>query len=135
MSRLLAVDWGEKRVGLAISNPERSLVRTLERLQVRGYRDAVSKILTITHREHCNEVLLGLPLNMDGSEGESARRVRKLGATLVSKGLSVYYTDERLSSEAAEAMIRDEPSRSQEEVDSLAAATFLKQYLESHGSA
>lgn len=84
----------------------------------------------------CESVLLGLPLNMDGSTGPQAQKVMDFGAVLEKAGLTVHYQDERLTTVTAEAVLigsgvcREDRRR---HVDKLAAAVILEQWLASQG--
>lgn len=132
MSRVLAVDWGTRRVGLAVSDPTGLLARPLPTLSVRGARHAEELVTETARREEADLVVLGLPLNMDGSAGDSAARARALGAALVRAGFSVDYVDERLSSEEAVLYLRErgETRPPKTRVDQIAALLLLQEYLE-----
>lgn len=131
---VLAVDWGTRRLGLAVSDPLGTLARPLPTLQVRGAADAQTQILAALETHEAASVLLGLPLNMDGSEGPSAVRVRALGAALIAAGCRVGYTDERMSSEDAMTFLRERGERRPEKarVDQVAALLLLQAYLDGH---
>lgn len=132
MSRVLAVDWGTRRVGLAVSDPTGLLARPLPTLAVRGARDAEAQVLETARREEADLVVLGLPLNMNGSPGESAARARALGDALERAGYPVDYVDERLSSEEAVHFLRErgETHPAKTRVDQVAALLLLQEYLE-----
>ncbi len=131
MTRVLAVDWGTKRVGLAVSDPTGLVARPLPTLAVRNAREAASKVLETARETGADLVLVGLPLNMDGSEGASAARARKLGEALAGGGFAVRYLDERLTSEAARDFLRErgETRPAPERVDQAAALLLLEEHL------
>ena len=132
MNRLLAVDWGTKRVGLAVSDPGRSLARALPTLAVRGFRDTLKRLEEIAVREGIGEILVGLPLLLSGEEGDSARRARKLARALEVRGYRVTLRDERWTSEAARDLLRDQGVRRPRpgRLDAVAAVLLLQEYLD-----
>jgi putative Holliday junction resolvase len=132
VSRILAVDWGTQRVGVAISDPGGVLARSLPTLVVRGPRDALVQVAALARREGAAVILIGLPLHLSGEPGESARAARKLGAGLSAEGFRVLYRDERLSSEKARDLLRERGERRPEpgRVDAMTAALLLQEHLD-----
>ena len=134
---MLAVDSGERRVGLAISDETRLLARPLVVLR----RDTttghlIQQLAAIVEREGVGQLVVGLPLNVDGSEGRQARRARAF-ADLLARTLPapVALWDERLSTREAEEVVRQQGRstrrvRVRGELDAVAAAVFLQQYLD-----
>lgn len=135
MSRVLAVDWGTKRVGLAVSDPSGTVARPLPTLSVRSARDAEEQVAAVAKREEVDRVVVGLPLHMNGSGGTSARRARRLGEALRKAGLAVDYLDERLTSEEAREFLRRRGERQPDRtrVDQVSALLLLREYLASEG--
>lgn len=135
-SRLLGIDPGRKRIGVAISDPLRLTAQGLETISITSRADAIGRIKLLAELHEIRALVLGLPLNMDGSEGESAREARRLGAALgKSLGLPVYLWDERLTTlEADRLMMSAGLSRKKRSgrVDSLAAQIILQSYLDAH---
>ena len=126
MTPVLGVDWGHKRIGLAVSDSSRTLARPLATLDTQGYRHSVSLVVEHARQVEAEVIVVGLPLLSEGEEGESARRARKLGDSLASKGFTVVYHNERFSSQ-------DAPGRPGAEalgVDAAAAALVLQAYLD-----
>lgn len=132
MSRVLAVDWGTRRVGLAVSDPMGFLARPLPTARVGSAAQVVDVVDAAARQESADELLLGLPLHMEGDEGTSARRVRDLGAALSERGWTVRYRDERLTSEDALAWLRERGETRPEKtrVDQVAALLLLQGFLE-----
>ena len=133
--RILALDVGAKRIGMAISDELGWTALGLETL-VRGrVREDVAHVARVAAGHGAVLVLLGLPLNLDGSEGPQAEYVRDFGERLRSRaGLRVEYWDERLSSVAAEQLLASQERRSNRgkgDVDRVAAAIILQEYLNS----
>jgi putative Holliday junction resolvase len=131
VSRVLAVDWGTRRVGLAVSDPLGLLARPLPTAAVTGARDAVRAVCVAAAAEEAEIVLLGLPLHASGEEGESAFRVRRMGRSLETRGFSVIYRDERWTSQEADAFLaeRGERDPAPGRRDQVAALLLLNAYL------
>ena len=138
---MLGVDAGERRVGLALSDESRLLASPVTVLDRRhGLAPVLDSVLDLTRREHVTHIVVGLPLNADGSEGTQARRARDFArvATRVT-GLPVEMWDERLSTREAEAIVRAQGRkvrrvRQRGELDAIAAAAILQDYLDHSGS-
>ena len=131
--RIVALDIGDVRIGIAVSDPSRTIATPVEVLTRVGWGPDTRKIKEICDRYETSVVLSGLPLNMDGSEGFQAEKVRGLCARLEEAGLTVLFQDERLSTVAAEeALLEGNLSRAERKarVDKVAAAVFLQEWLD-----
>ena len=131
--RLLALDLGTQRVGAAVTDELRISVRTLPYLPRTNWKKFVWDVAQLCKRYDAKGVVVGLPLNLDGSEGkaatESRRQARNLALTI---GLPVYLQDERLTSQTATELLRAEQSSNseiKELVDSESAAIILQDFL------
>ena len=132
--RIVCLDIGDVRIGVAVSDPTGALASPVEVVRRVGWGPDVRKIREICDRYETDRVLSGLPLNMDGSEGFQAEKVRAFCEQLEKAGLRVAFQDERLSTVSAEeALIEGGVSRAgrRQVVDKVAAAVILQQYLES----
>ena len=132
MTRWLALDHGSRRIGLAVGDDETGMAFARPALRRRGAAD-VKAVAELAARESTRQVLVGLPLLMDGREGSQAATVRRFGLALEGLGLTVTYADERLSSwEAREELnaARRRPSRASGALDSTAARLILQHYLD-----
>ena len=131
--RILAVDYGSKNIGLATCDELGVAVRPLPSFPNRGRRDLLACLKSEALQGAVVEIVVGLPRNMNGSEGPAAARVRRLIADLARElGLAVRGVDERLSTvEATEIWRRLSPRRQRacRTVDSLAAALILERFL------
>lgn len=131
MSRVLAVDPGTVRVGLAVSDP---LGISAQPLDVVDAAEAVERIALLCTQLKVDEIIVGLPVTEGGEEGEPARRARNLAAEIEAKtGLSVTTVDERYTSRMAERMMGEAgiDSRARRgRVDKVAAAVLLRGYLD-----
>ncbi|MDP2873950.1 MAG: Holliday junction resolvase RuvX [bacterium] len=134
--RFLGVDYGEKRVGVALGVG--GLARSLTTLENLSEPDLIKKILTLCQEEQIEELVVGLPLNEDGSESNQAKLNKAFGQRLQeAAGLPVQYWDESLTSgEAlAEAIANGTPQKRRRSLDGQAAAIILQEFLEAQGSA
>jgi putative Holliday junction resolvase len=131
--RIVAVDWGRRRTGLAVSSPDGTYALGLA--PHIGPPDA--RVLAERIRaERPDRVVVGLPLRMDGTEGDTAAEVRAFADALEHElGVPVELWDERLTSEAARGMIRGVPlSRRKKRVlvNTVSAQVILQSYLDAH---
>jgi putative Holliday junction resolvase len=138
MSRIMALDYGERRIGVAVTDPTRTIAAPLTALvRRRGKRPPWAEILRLVEEQEVEELVVGLPLDMAGNEGEWTAEVRAFGAALARRtGLPVHWVDERLSSVEAERVVRGMGlKKSQREdkgrIDAMAAALILQDFLES----
>lgn len=133
--RIVCLDIGDVRIGVAVSDPTGTIASPVEVIQRIGWGPDVQKIKAICDRYETNRILSGLPLNMDGSEGFQAQKVRDFCRQLEARGLNVVFQDERLSTVAAEdALIEGGISRQgrKQHVDKVAASVILQQWLETN---
>ena len=131
--RILCLDVGEARIGVAVSDPERRIASPVEVIHRKGWGPDSKRVKALCDQYETDEVLSGLPLNMDGSEGFQARSVRDFCRQLEKHGLKVLFQDERLTTVTAEELlIADNMSRSErkQNVDKIAAAVILRQWLD-----
>lgn len=132
--RFLAIDLGDKRTGLAIGDDETRLASPLTVVEVaRGA--ALIDALADAIKEHAPDaIVLGLPLNMDGTEGPQAKLVREFGEQLRTRcDLELHYHDERLTSFAADQQMAGSGRTHKQKKrlrDALAAAEILRGFLE-----
>jgi putative holliday junction resolvase len=130
--RYLAIDYGLKRTGLAICDAAETIASPYSVLQ--GQKDLVQRIGRVVASENIEAIVLGLPLNMDGSEGPQARKVRAFARQLEAQiRIPVHLQDERLSSFGAEEKLEAiglSRSKQRERLDALAAAEILHAFLE-----
>jgi len=134
VSRILAIDHGTVRIGLAISDPLRIFAKPLKVIPNQGFRAVSTQILDLIKDQEVGMVLLGLPLAIDGSKTPKTLEVEKFGEKLMQLlEVELIFWDERYSSSEAEAELRKlgyswQESRSLR--DAMAAAMILKNYLE-----
>jgi putative Holliday junction resolvase len=132
--RYLAIDLGEKRTGIAAGDDVTGIVSPIEVIdQPRGAAlDARLDSIIQGHRP--DAIVIGLPLNMDDTEGPAAKSARQFGESLRQRrGIEVHYQDERLTSHAAEQQLSGTGrtrKRKRELRDALAAAEILRDYID-----
>ncbi len=135
--RWLGIDLGERRIGLALSDP---LEITAQSHSVYERRNSLKQDLAFLQdfiiKQEVEGVVLGLPKNMNGTEGPMAEKVRAFGRELVEKvKLPLVFWDERLSTTSAgKVLLEADLSRKKrkQKIDQLAAAIILQNYLDSH---
>lgn len=133
--RLISVDWGEVRIGLALSDESQFLATPLETLVRRpGKRFPMLRFTAIVAEHQPVGVVVGLPLTGEGQEEASAVSARELAGTIGGRtGLPVELWDERMSTARALGLIREQGGTTRgrrEDVDALAAAVLLQHYLD-----
>ena len=133
--RTLALDYGEARIGVAISDPDGLLAQPLETIATRpGDAGALARIAELVKTREVEQIVIGLPLHMDGRRGPEVERTRAFGERVRGlTGVPVEYLDERWTSrEAAAALDAAGVSRKKQRgrVDAIAAALLLRTFLE-----
>jgi putative Holliday junction resolvase len=136
--RILAIDHGTKRIGIAISDELKMIAQPLEFIPAEPFASFLSRLKELLRDKEVEMVLVGLPRNMDGSYGSSALKVQDFIAVL--KGaitVPIQTWDERLTSALAnrfliEGNVRREKRK--EKVDKMAAAILLQSYLDSRAA-
>lgn len=132
--RVLGIDYGTVRVGLAISDPMGIIAHPLETIQVTSLKKTVEAIAAVIEKNKVEKVVVGLPKHMSGDESESSKKARELGTALQERvKIPLAYYDERMSTCAAErAMIDADVSRKKrrEKIDTVAASIILQSYLD-----
>ena len=135
MTRILSVDFGRRRIGLAVCDELQISVRGLPTLKVRNFSDSVAQVAQVAGDEAVGEVVIGLPLNMDGSRGEMASDVENFASQLaVLSNRPVRTFDERLSSVGAKRELDAMQAKKRKgEIDRMAAVLILETYLQHKG--
>ena len=133
--RVMAIDYGDQRIGLAVSDPTGLLCGEAWTMQEWNMERASQRIAEEAARREVDTLVLGLPKNMDGSEGPRAEKSRAFAALLeADSGLSVVLWDERRSSIEAHAILHAAGKKEKvhrRTVDAVAAALILQGYLDS----
>lgn len=132
--RCMAIDYGEKRVGLALSEERGELALPWKTLEYRGDAATAAAIVAEASSAAVTTLVLGLPLSLNGSEGTAALRVRRLGAAIAARAaMPIVYWDERFTTAAAQRSLQQmevRGKRQRQVVDQVAAALLLQSYLD-----
>jgi putative Holliday junction resolvase len=133
--RILALDHGTKRVGVAISDELKMIAQPLEFIPAEPVADFLERLKELIQQKEVELLLLGLPRNMDGSYGPAALKVQEFAAVLKDKiAVPVKLWDERLTSAQAQRFLiqgKVRREKRKEKVDQTAAAILLQSYLDS----
>jgi len=136
--KILGIDYGEKRIGLALSDPSNTVARSLKVLKRNGTRKLLGEIKAVVDQNKIEKIVIGLPKNMNGSLGEKGNEVLAF-VKILEKVVKVPIVtwDERLTTVSAEKVLRQaELSRKKRKdiLDKLSACIILQNYLDSIGS-
>ncbi len=130
--RYLAIDYGDKRTGLAICDHAETIASPLAVIQ--GQKDLLKKIADVVETENVEAIVLGLPLNMDDSQGPQARLIFKFADQLKEHlNIPIHFQDERLSTFSAEGKLAPADftrGKKRKWLDAIAAAEILEEFLE-----
>jgi putative Holliday junction resolvase len=132
--RVLAVDWGERRIGLAVSDPGGVLATGLDTLAVRGLADALDRVSAVARGCEAERVVVGMPLLLSGARGEAAEAAQRFADALAGRlDIPVETYDERLTSALSERRLREagvRTGRARHKVDQGAAIALLESFLQ-----
>ena len=134
MSRILAVDWGERRIGLAISDPLGMIASPAGHIERRaGKRPPIAKVIARAQELEATSFVLGLPLDGEGDDTPRATEVRAIAAEIEKRtGMRVELVDERYTTSAARRAVREMGGRPEDrpgDIDALAATVLLQHVL------
>ena len=135
MSRVLGIDFGDRRVGIAVSDPDRKISLPGGTISWSRHGELVEKLQAICREKEVRQVVVGLPRSLDGGDGPRAKKTRKWAAEIETVlELPVSLWDERLTSRMAEREIHamgGKTGRDKGRVDEIAATLILQSYLDS----
>lgn len=135
--RIIALDVGDRRIGIAVSDPLGITAQPIETYTRVGYGPDSRHIAELAKQYETDQILCGLPRNMDGTQGFQADKVRQFAAQLEALGLTVFYYDERMTTLLAEdALLEADMRRAdrKKKVDMLAAVIILQSYLDARAA-
>lgn len=137
-NRVLALDLGKKRIGLALSDELGVTAQGLETLARTNLREDLARISQLASQKGVSLILIGNPLHMSGREGRQAEYARDFGGRLhAASGIPVEFWDERLTTVAAQRVLRESGisiEKRAKAVDRLSAVILLESYLDSRNS-
>ena len=132
--RILAVDWGERRIGLAVSDPTGAIATALPTLTVGGRDEAVGRVAAVARETEAERIVVGLPLHMSGERGEAALAAERFAEALGRRTeIPIYTYDERLTSALSRRRLHERGVRTghaKGRVDAGAAVALLESYLQ-----
>lgn len=134
-TRIMSLDYGEKRIGIAMSDPLRITAQGLETYLRKELAEDLDYLMQITKKNNVKTLVVGLPKNMNGSEGFKTEEVKTFVDSLkeVAPELEIVFVDERLSTVSAQRVLIDGNVRREKRknvVDKLAATIILQSYLD-----
>lgn len=135
--RIIALDVGDRRIGIAVSDPLGYTAQPIETYTRVGYGPDVRHITEIAKKYDTNQILCGLPLNMDGTQGFQTQKVRDFAAKLEEAGMVIEFYDERMTTMLAEHALLEADMRREnrkQKVDMVAAVVILQSYLDARSA-
>lgn len=136
LGRVMALDVGGRRIGVALSDPTRTLASPLTTLRAEPRARALAELAKLAHDYEVAEVVVGLPLTLSGEIGPQAKLVQEFADALGQQlGLPMRLFDERLTSVAAERMMLDlgmKPEQRKARIDEVAASIILQDFLDAN---
>lgn len=127
--KLLGIDYGTERIGVALGDTEAGVAVPFETIDATAF--AAERIAAIGKQEKIELVVMGLPKNLQGQEGKSASRARRLAEKIQSLGAKIVYEDERLSTQEVERAMKEYgKAKRGVDKDAAAAAIILQTYLD-----
>jgi len=133
--RAIGLDIGERRIGVALSDPTGLLASPLATIDRSNLKADIDRIVALIPRYAVERIVIGLPKSLSGAIGSQAEKVRAFAEKLGQRaGIPIAYWDERLTSVAAEAVLHQQsrrPSREKGIIDAVAASIILQGYLDS----
>lgn len=134
MKRILALDYGRRRVGVAISDPLGVTAQPAGVMDGRDMEKLIHQISKLIKQKHIEKILLGYPLHMSGETGRGTQRVSQFADRLFKETkIPVKLWDERLTSVQAQNLLHQmgrKPSRNKDKIDTISAVLILQNYLE-----
>jgi putative Holliday junction resolvase len=134
--RVLALDVGERRIGVAVSDPLGFTAQGVETIFTKGAKKDIARIAQLASQYETDRLLIGLPRNMNGSIGPQAERTLEFSKALEEAGFQVRYQDERMTTLMAARTLREgsvNAKKRKQVVDKLAATYILQSFLDGGG--
>ena len=134
--RTLCLDVGERRIGVAVSDPLGLTAQGVETIFTKGEQKDIQRVLELSGQYDTRQILVGLPRSLSGEEGPQAQRVRAFAEKLAAAGLEIRFQDERLTTVSATRVLLEADvrrSKRKQVVDKLAACYILQSFLDAGG--
>lgn len=133
--RLIALDVGDKRIGVAVSDALGVIAQPVGKIDRVGYAKDLAGVASLCERYQTNRILIGLPRNMDGTLGGQAKKVQIFAEQLQKAGFCIQYWDERMTTVSAQRLLIQAGTRREKRkkvVDQIAAALILQAYIDAN---
>jgi putative Holliday junction resolvase len=133
VGRILGIDLGTRRVGLALSDPRHTFGSPLSTIPFISERSLVEEVVRLCAERDVELIVIGMPYEADGSEGDGCERARRVSERLKERGLATAFQDETWTSREAESALAEAGKTrrtAKEAVDKIAASLILRDYLE-----
>ena len=137
MGRSLGIDFGKKRVGLAISDKTKLIASPFKTIKYFSEKDLINQLSIIANENDIENFILGLPINMKGEDTDQTKIVRGFKRSLSVLDIPIIYEDERLTSISAKNSLKLQnikTGHNKPEIDKTAAAIILQQYLDKNSN-
>ncbi len=134
--RVICLDIGEKRIGVAVTDPLDITAQAVETIWTKGFSKDAARVLELCRQYETDRVLCGMPLNMDGSAGFQSERIRAFAEYLAGLGLKIRFQDERLTTRQARGVLLEADvrrSKRKDYIDQLAATYILQSFMDAGG--
>ena len=136
MGRVLGIDYGDSRVGLALSDPTKIIASPYQTLSNKGIPDLIQELENIIIEKDIECFVIGLPIGLDGIDTQQTKKVRDFVIAIEAiVNIPIHFQDERLSSKSATRSLIEQnikTGHNKNLIDQMAAAIFLQQYLDSN---
>ena len=133
MKRILCLDYGEKRIGLALSDPLKIIAYPYKTIRNSDFKKLKNELKQIISDESIESIVIGLPIGLNGKDTIQTQKVRDFGSQILDLNVFIYFEDERFSSLTATKSMRMENIKAgfnKEIIDKRAAAIILQQFLD-----
>ncbi len=134
MSRILAIDYGDVRVGLALSDLTCTIAQPFKTLNYDDMDHLINQLSEIINEKQVNKVVVGIPYNMKGDDTQQTTKVREFVSILEQKlGYEIIFVDERLTSSEAEKFMHQMDIKTgfnKDKIDKIAASIILQEYID-----
>ena len=133
MGRILGIDYGESRIGLAISDTNKSIAFPFKTIKNKNIDILLDVFRKLSFEKNIDSIVIGLPLGMNGKDTPQTKNVRIFSKSISILGLPIFFQDERLTSiSAKKSLIKQnvKTGHNKEKIDEIAATIFLQQFLD-----
>ncbi|MGV2432501.1 MAG UNVERIFIED_CONTAM: Holliday junction resolvase RuvX [Rickettsiaceae bacterium] len=127
-SPIISIDYGAKKIGVAISDPDKKIAMPLEVKIIQNTKEKIDYILSLVKKYNASGIVIGLPVNMDGTSSDQSKIIENFVETLSPEiNIPIFLQDERLSTSAAHSMLKSfgMKRKDRDEVDDKVAASFI----------